>query len=48
MTAIFQPLDQGIIAALKMKYRSKVLENLVLNADKFSQLQLLAKQLPGG
>ena len=48
MTAIFQPLDQGIIAALKMKYRSKLLENLFLNADKFSQLQLLAKQLPTG
>ena len=48
VTSIYQPLDQGIIAALKINYRSKLLERLVLNADKFSQLQLLAQQLPAG
>ena len=37
MTSIYQSLDHGIIAALKINYRNKLLERLVRNADKLSQ-----------
>ena len=39
VTALYQPLDQGIIAALKMGYKSRLLEKLfevVGNFDSFS------------
>ena len=35
VTSVYQPQDQGIIAALKVGYRSKLLEKIVSNADKF-------------
>ena len=48
ITSVYQPLDQGIISALKAKYKAKVLENLVGTANSFEQFQLMATHLPGG
>ena len=48
ITSIYQPLDQGIIAAFKSYYKRKLLEILVTTAPNFSQLQALASQLPAG
>ena len=48
ITSVFQPLDQGIIAAVKTRYKSRLLENLVSAADSYQQLQILAEQLPAG
>ena len=39
---MFQPLDQGIIAALKSHYKSK----LLTTTTNFPQLRALASQLP--
>lgn len=48
VTALYQPLDQGIIAALKTGYKSRLLEKLVEVVGNFEQLQVLASQLPAG
>ena len=48
VTALYQPLDQGIIAALKTGYKSRLLEKLVEVIGNFEQLQALASQLPAG
>ena len=47
VTSIFQPLDQGVIAALKVKYKSNLLSRLVETAGN-STLLALADQLPAG
>ena len=46
VTSVFLSLDQGVIAAFKSHYKSRLLENVVNTAPKFDQLQVLAKQLP--
>ena len=48
VTSIYQPLDQGIIAALKVGYKSRLLGRLVEIADRYDELQVLAKHLPAG
>ena len=48
VTSVFQPLDQGIIAAFKAHYKCMLLEKLVSNAPSFDTLQVMAKQLPAG
>ena len=48
VTSIYQPLDQGIIAAFKASYKSKLLARLVDKVANYEQLQMLAKQLPAG
>lgn len=48
VTSIYQPLDQGVIAALKVGYKCRLLERLVETADSYNDLQVLAKQLPAG
>ena len=46
MTSIYQPLDQGIIAAFKASYKSKLFSRLVDKVANYEQL--LAKQLLAG
>eukprot|EP00731_Ephydatia_muelleri_P019478 Em0012g303a len=46
ITSVFQPMDQGIIAALKSGYRNRLLFRLVEVADNYGDLQAMAKQLP--
>ncbi|XP_057381568.1 jerky protein homolog-like [Daphnia carinata] len=48
VTSIYQLLDQGIIAALKTRYMSKMLAKLVESYDNFEALQLQAEQIPNG
>lgn len=48
VTSVFQPLDQGIIAAFKAGYKSRLLSRMVENIADYQQLQILAKQLPAG
>ena len=48
VTSVFQPMDQGIIAALKSGYRNRFLSRLVAVADNYSDLQAMAKQLSQG
>ena len=48
ITSVFQPMDQGIIAALKSGYRNRLLSRLVEVADNYGDLQAMAKQLPQG
>ena len=38
-TAVHQPLDQGIIAALKANYKSKLLHIMVKNLENYDQLR---------
>ena len=46
ITSVFQPMDQGIIAALKSGYRNRLLSRLVEVANNYGDLQAMAKQLP--
>ena len=48
VTSIYQPLDQGIIAALKVRYKSSLLARLVETDEAISKLQSLAQQLTAG
>ena len=48
VTSIYQPLDQGVIAALKVGYKSRLLGRLLETADRYDELQVLAKHLPAG
>lgn len=48
LTSIYQPLDQGLIAALKAGYKCRVLARLVETAEKYDELQKLGSQLPAG
>ena len=48
ITSVFQPLDQGIIAAFKAGYKTRLLEKVISTADSFLELQVMAKTLPTG
>ena len=48
ITSVFQPLDQGIIAALKTGYKSRLLLKVVETAESYAGLQVMARQLPNG
>ena len=44
VTSVFQPMDQGVIAALKAGYKSRLLAKMVETADVYNtQLQVMAK-----
>ena len=38
-TSVHQPMNQGIIAALKRKYKSKMLHAMVKNLERYDELQ---------
>ena len=48
LTSVYQPLDQGMIAALKAGYKCRLLASLVDTADRYNELHLLGSQLPAG
>lgn len=48
VTSIYQPLDQGIIAAVKCGYKKKLLASLVNTASNFETLQCMSSKLPAG
>ena len=48
VTSVYQPLNQGVIAAFKAGYKSRLLSRMVENIANYQQLQILAKQLPAG
>ena len=43
MTSVLQPLDQGIIQAVKLKYRKKQMEHWILKIDECKTLVNLAR-----
>ena len=45
-TAVHQPMDQGIIAALKRNYKSKLLRIMIKNLESYDQLRQLDATLP--
>ena len=47
-TSIYQPLDQGIIAVIKKRYKTRMLTQLVSAADNFDELQAQAEKIPNG
>ena len=47
-TAVHQPMDQGIIAAPKAKYKSKLLHIVVKNLENYYQLRQLGAALTAG
>jgi DDE superfamily endonuclease/Tc5 transposase DNA-binding domain len=47
-TSIYQPMDQGIIAAVKAHYRRILLENLVDKVEMYDELQTLAAKQKQG
>ena len=48
MTSIYQPLDQGIIAAFKAAYKSKMLAKLLNSIDNYDELAAMADRAPSG
>jgi hypothetical protein len=47
-TSIYQPLDQGIIAVIKTRYKTRQLTKMVNAAENFDELQVGAEKLPNG
>ncbi len=47
-TSVHQPMDQGIIAALKAKYKSSLLHIMVGNIENYDQLRQLGSTLAAG
>jgi DDE superfamily endonuclease/Tc5 transposase DNA-binding domain/CENP-B N-terminal DNA-binding domain len=47
-TSIYQPLDQGIIAVIKTRYKTRMLTQMVNAAENFDELQVEAEKLPNG
>jgi hypothetical protein len=45
-TSIYQPLDQGIIAVIKTRYKTRMLTQMVNAAENFDELQFEAENLP--
>lgn len=45
-TSLFQPMDMGVIAALKLKYKPRLLERISLLIDHRSALRQEARRLP--
>ena len=48
VTSVYQPLNQGVIAALKAGYKCRLLASFVDTADRYNELHLLGSQLPAG
>ena len=44
-TAIFQPLDQGVISILITQYKYQLLNKVIEVADHYDELQVLAKHV---
>ena len=47
-TSVFQPLDQGVLNALKLKFRTKVLQKIVANMDTLASRQDAARTMRPG
>ena len=47
-TAVHQPMDQGVIAALKASYKTKLLHVMIRNLDNYDQLRQLGAALTAG
>lgn len=47
-TAVHQPMDQGVIAALKANYKSKLLHAMVKNLENYDHLRQLGSTLAPG
>jgi len=47
-TAVYQPLDAGIIAALKRRYKTRLLERVVASLDKWVESARPAPRVPRG
>ena len=47
-TSMFQPLDQGIIAAVKSEYRYRLLTKMVSSVENYEELQSIAQNIPRG
>ncbi len=47
-TSIHQPMHQGIIAALKRNYKSKMLHAMVKNLERYDELRAVGESLPAG
>ena len=45
-TSVPQPMDQGIIATLKRKCKSKMLHAMVKNLERYDELQALGEFIP--
>ena len=47
-TSVHQPMDQGIIAALKRKYKSKMLHAMVKNLERYDELRAVGASIAAG
>ena len=47
-TSVHQPMDQGIIATLKRKYKSKMLHAMVKNLEKYDELRAVGESISAG
>ena len=48
LTSMYQPLDQGIISAVKCTYKYCVLDRLLTGIDKYDELHLMASHIVAG
>ena len=47
-TSVHQPMDQGIIAVLKRKYKSKMLHAMVKNLERYDELRAVGASIAAG
>ena len=47
-TSMFQPMDMGVIAALKLQYKSRLLQRISANIENRKALREQAKNMKGG
>jgi len=45
---VYQPIDQGIIATLKRKYKLKMLHAIVKNLERYDKLRAVGESIPAG
>ena len=48
VTSVYQPLDQGIIAAFKAAYKAKMLKKLLNCIDNYNELAAMANRVGNG
>ena len=47
-TSVHQPMDQGIIAAIKRKYKSNMLHSMVKNLERYDELRTIGASITAG
>ena len=47
-TSVHQPMDQAIIATLKRKCKSKMLQAIVKNLERYDELRAVGESIPAG